>query len=163
MEDNKSLQRENGRLKMQMELLKQKLYQVCLSHDYIAGKFRTLAIPMTGSDTAMMEATSRIMKATSTEEVETIYNEMSKRLWQDKFQPKPKPKRSGFVEKVFFFPTEGEGSESLHGSIMDALEKMIQELDEQIKRVQSGESDIADMGENDPDADRTSEDLRPPF
>lgn len=159
MDELKGLQRENGRLKMQLELLKQKLYQVCLSHDYIAGKFRGLGIPMTSSDTAMMEATSRIMKAMSTEEVETIYNEMSKRVWKEKFEPKPK--KNSFVEKIFFFPTEGQGSDGVHNSIMDALEKMITEMESQIRRIEREENGFHDDEPEDP-MDKT-DDLKPPF
>jgi hypothetical protein len=162
MDELKGLQRENGRLKMQLELLKQKLYQVCLSHDYITGKFRSLGIPMTSGDNSMMEATGRIMKATSTEEVETIYNEMSKRLWKDKFESKPK--KSGFVEKVFFFPTEGESIDSVHGSIMDALQKMISELDAQISKMEGQDSGFSlDEREEPEDPMDRTDDLKPPF
>lgn len=151
MDEITQIKRENGRLKMQLELLKQKLYQVCLSHDHMAGKFRDLNVPMNSNDTAMMQATSRIMKATSTEEVETIYNEMSREMWKKKFQPKPK--KSGFVEKVFFF-SDLNDTENLNDSIMSALEKMIQDLDQQIKRIESEET------QENPDSE---DDLKPPF
>jgi cell division septum initiation protein DivIVA len=164
MDEMKQIQRENGRLKMQLDLLKRKLYQVCMSHDYLTGKFRGLGLPMTTSDTTMVQTTARIMKATSTEEVETIYNEAQKSLWETKFgSPTPKQKQDP-VQKVFFFGTPGEGLDLTHDSIRGAIEKMISELDKHIKGLENKENDfsIDDSDEPEDPMDKT-DDLKPPF
>ena len=168
MDEMKQIQRENGRLKMQLDLLKQKLYQVCLSHDYLTGKFRGLGMPMTASDTTMVQTTARIMKATSTEEVETIYNEAQKSLWETKFgspTPKPAPKQNQDpVQKVFFFGSPMEGMDLTQDSIMGAIERMISELDKHIKGLENKENDfsIDDSDEPEDPMDKT-DDLKPPF
>ena len=165
MDEITQIKRENGRLKMQLELLKQKLYQVCLSHDYIAGKFLGLGLPMTKNDSAMMEATSRIVKATSTEEVETIYNEMSRQLWKDKFGANPglKPNKTDHVQKIFFFGDANEQT-GLHQTIMDAIQNMINDIDKQIKSMESQDKgfSIDDSDEPEDPLDKT-DDLKPPF
>jgi len=167
MDELKSLRRENARLKMQNSMLKQKLYQVCVSHDHMSVALNRANIPMSFTDKVMMDTTKRIMVAKSPEEIETIYSDSTAKLFVGgTAKPKPSP-LTGF-KKVYFFPKDQDAGESL----IDAINKMIADIDEQLKNLSADDKELYEKGMAEDDMDDRdlpedpmdrNDDLRPPF
>jgi hypothetical protein len=166
MDELKELRRENARLKMQNAILSQKLYQVCLSHDHLSVSLNRANIPMSYTDKVMMETTKRIMTAISPEEIETIYTDSTAKMFTGGL-PKINKPISG-VQKVFFFNQNSNIGENL----IDMLNKMIVDIDKQIKHLSAEDKELyekgmAEDGLDDRDLpedpmDR-NDDLKPPF
>jgi len=153
------------RVEMQNKLLASKLYQVCLSHDHLSIALQRANVPMSNTDKCMMEATSRIVKAKTPEEIETIYSESTKKIFKGKIV-ETKPKKS--VNEVFFFPFQaGTGNTS---DFLADIERLIADINEQIKGLSPKDKELYEQGMSDdiddkdlpedPD-DRT--DTLPPF
>ena len=154
------------RLEMQNKLLASKLYQVCLSHDHLSIALQRANVPMTNTDKCMMEATSRIVKAKTPEEIETIYSESTSKIFKNGTLQETKPKKP--VNEVFFFPFQGDMSKS--DDFLADLERLIADINEQIKGLSPKDKELYEQGmaddiddkdlPEDPD-DRT--DTLPPF
>jgi len=170
MDEINQLRRENGRLKMQLELLKQKIYQVCLSHDHMSVCLNRAGIPMTRTDKAMMEATTRIMKARTTEEVETIYSDMTGKIFSGAIDDTHK---KSVIGKVFFFGNGKHLNEKdLGEDLISQIERMIADIDAQIKNLSPEDKELYEKGMMEPDIDDRdlpedpmdrTDDLKPPF
>lgn len=153
------------RLEMQNKILASKLYQVCLSHDHLSIALQRANVPMSNTDKCMMEATARIVKAKTPEEIETIYSESTKNIFKGKIV-EAKPKKS--VNEVFFFPFQADSGDK--GDFLADLERLISDINEQIKGLSPKDKELYEQGmeddiddkdlPEDPD-DRT--DTLPPF
>jgi hypothetical protein len=170
MDEMKSLRRENARLKMQIDMLKQKLYQVCVSHDHMSVALNRANIPMSFTDRVMMETTKRIMVAKTPEEIETIYSDSTAKLFTNGLTKKNTNSSSSlpWFKKVYFFPQKQDAGESL----IDAINKMIADINEQIGNLSDEdkklyETGMADDGLDDFDLPEdpldSNDDLKPPF
>ena len=156
------------RLEMQNKLLASKLYQVCLSHDHLSVVLQRAGVPMTNTDTCMMEATARIVKAKTPEEIETIYTESSSKVWKGKLKEhKPKPKTG--VNEVFFFPYTA-GNTATDGDFLADLERLIADINQQIQDLSPKDKELYEQGmQDDTDDQDTPEnpedrtDTLPPF
>lgn len=166
MDEMKSTRRENARLKMQNEMLKQKLYQVCLSHDHLSVALNRANIPMSYTDKVMMETTKRIMVAITPEEIETIYSDSTAKMFSGGLTKTKKP--PFVVQKVFFFNKTQDIGENL----IDQLNKMIADIDEQLKNLSAEDRDLYEKGMSDDQIDDrdlpedpmdSNDDLKPPF
>jgi hypothetical protein len=166
MDEMKSTRRENSRLKMQNEMLKQKLYQVCLSHDHLSVALNRANIPMSYTDKVMMETTKRIMVAITPEEIETIYSDSAAKMFNGGLAKTKKPPFG--VQKVFFFNKTQDIGENL----IDQLNKMIADIDEQLKNLSAEDRDLYEKGMSDDQIDDrdlpedpmdSNDDLKPPF
>ena len=157
------------RLEMQNKLLASKLYQVCLSHDHLSVVLQRAGVAMTNTDTCMMEATARIIKAKTPEEIETIYSESTGKIFKGgNIIKEAKPKPSKGVNEVFFFPWDG--TTNMKDDLIDKIEQMIQDMNKQIQGMSEADKKLYEQGmtddiddqdiPEDPD-DRT--DTLPPF
>jgi len=153
------------RVEMQNKILASKLYQVCLSHDHLSIALQRANVPMSNTDKCMMEATSRIVKAKTPEEIETIYSESTKKIFKGKIV-ETKPKKP--VNEVFFFPFQADTGNT--SDFLADLERLISDINEQIKGLSPKNKELYEQGmaddiddkdlPEDPD-DRT--DTLPPF
>lgn len=160
------LEKKVRRLEMQNSILKQKLYQVCLSHDHLSVALNRANIPMSYTDKVMMETTKRIMVASSPEEIETIYTDSTAKMFTGGL-PKAKKPFSG-VNKVFFFNQNNDAGENL----IEMLNRMIADIDEQIKNLSAEDKELYEKGMAEEDMDDRdlpedpmdrNDDLKPPF
>ena len=164
MDDITKIKRQNGRLKMQNQLLTQKLYQACISHDHLSIKLQNAKVEMSPHDMHMVEATSRIVKAMSVEEVETIYSEITQEIFKKKQQKRPPspPKTNKVVffddfadiSELFGFvePTKSKSTTDTHKSLMDAIESLINGIDQQISNIENGNSETNPNTPNEQDS-----------
>ena len=166
MDDITKIKRQNGRLKMQNELLTQKLYQACISHDHLSIKLQNAKVEMSPHDMHMVEATSRIVKAMSVEEVETIYSEITQEIFKKKQQKRPPSPPKTKTKKVVFFddftdiselfgftePTKSKNIPDTHKSLMDAIESLINGIDQQISNIESGNPNTDPDASNEQDS-----------
>jgi hypothetical protein len=158
------LEKRLRRLEMQNRLLASKLYQVCLSHDHLSTTLQRAGIPMTNTDKCMMEATARIVKAKTPEEIETIYSESSSKIFKGNFTSEAPAKPTKTVSEVFFFPFAGKDD------LISKIEKMISDIDEQIKGMSREDQELYEKGMADdvddkdlPEDPDDVSDLKPPF
>lgn len=153
------------RVEMQNKMLASKLYQVCLSHDHLSIALQRANVPMSNTDKCMMEATSRIVKAKTPEEIETIYSESTKKIFKGKIV-ETKPKKP--INEVFFFPFQADTDNT--SDFLADIERLISDINEQIKGLSPKDKELYEQGMSDdiddkdlpedPD-DRT--DTLPPF
>jgi hypothetical protein len=153
------------RVEMQNKMLASKLYQVCLSHDHLSIALQRANVPMSNTDKCMMEATSRIVKAKTPEEIETIYSESTKKIFKGKIV-ETKPKKP--VNEVFFFPFQADAGNT--SDFLADLERLISDINKQINGLLPKDKELYEQGMSDdvddkdlpedPD-DRT--DTLPPF
>jgi hypothetical protein len=151
------LEKRLRRLEMQNRLLASKLYQVCLSHDHLSIALQRANVPMSNTDKCMMEATSRIVKAKTPEEIETIYSESSSKIFKGVVPDAPKSP----VNKVWFFK-ENKASKDL----IEQIEQMIADIDAQIQGMSKADQELYQEGLDDQDLPEPPEDendLKPPF
>lgn len=168
MDESLQLRRENGRLKMYLDLLQRKLYQVCLSHDHLAACLNRANVPMSFVDRTMMETTKQIMTARTSEEVETIQNDATGKILGKNNSDKYK---KGVIKKMFFFGDSHEAKE-LGEELIAEIEKMIADIDEHIKNLSDQDKKLYEEGLVDNELDDRdlpedpmdrNDDLKPPF
>jgi len=168
MDEITELRRENRRLKAQLDLLNRKIYQVCLSHDHLCASLNRARVPLSRSDISMMQATARIMKARSEEEIETIYSEQTAKLLGASNTDSHK---KSVIQKVFLLGKH-ENYQGLGEDLIAQIEKMIQDIDQHLKSLSPEDQKLYEQGmaaddiddrdlPEDP-MDRT-DDLKPPF
>ena len=153
------------RVEMQNKILASKLYQVCLSHDHLSIALQRANVPMSNIDKCMMEATSRIVKAKTPEEIETIYSESTKKIFKGKIV-ETKPKKP--INEVFFFPFQADAGNT--SDFLADIERLIADINKQINGLSPKDKELYEQGmaddiddrdlPEDPD-DRT--DTLPPF
>jgi len=153
------------RVEMQNKILASKLYQVCLSHDHLSIALQRANVPMSNTDKCMMEATSRIVKAKTPEEIETIYSESTKKIFKGKIV-ETKPKKP--INEVFFFPFQADAGNT--SDFLAGIERLIADINKQINGLSPKDKELYEQGmaddiddkdlPEDPD-DRT--DTLPPF
>ena len=154
------------RVEMQNKILASKLYQVCLSHDHLSIALQRANVPMSNTDKCMMEATSRIVKAKTPEEIETIYSESTKKIFKNSTFKETKPKKP--INEVFFFPFQTDTGNT--SDFLADLERLIADINKQINGLSPKDKELYEQGmaddvddkdlPEDPD-DRT--DTLPPF
>jgi hypothetical protein len=166
MNELTKLNRENGRLKMRLDLLQRKLYQVCLSHDHLSACLNRANVPMSFVDRTMMQTTKKIMTAFTTEEVETIYNEASGIILG---KNNPNRSKKQIIKQVFFFGDHEK--KDLGEDLIAEIEKMIADIDEQIKNLSDEDKKLYEQGLEEeilddrdlPEDPLDENDLKPPF
>ena len=160
-----NLEKRLRRLEMQNKILSSKLYQVCLSHDHLSVALQRANVPMSNTDKCMMEATARIVKAKTPEEIETIYSESTGKIFKGKIV-ESKPKQ--FINEVFFFPFQTDMSKS--NDFLADLERLIFDINKQINGLSPKDKELYEQGMVDdiddkdlPEDPDDVNDLKPPF
>jgi hypothetical protein len=159
----KNMRRENARLKMKNAILQQKLYQVCVSHDHLSVALNRANIPMSYTDKVMMDTTKRIMVANTSEEIETIYNDSTAKLFTKGLSNHRKPV-SG-IKQVFFFG----GNEATGENLIDMINKIIVDIEDQLNNLSADDKKLYEKGMSDENFNDNisfedeNDDPKPPF
>ena len=169
-----SITKERNRLRMQNKILARKLHQVCISHDHLAIKLQNAKVLVSDYDSVMLEVTARVVSAISTEEIETIYTEVNEKLLKKVSTPPPakpkksKPNKNNNIFDVFFGMNPSTTEDMIgipmetHGGILDALQKLLDDIDKKITDQQNKDISNNDDSDEEDDLDKT-DDLKPPF